>query len=99
MMKPQHTLYVLTNNRGKIIAAGSLPEGDANGDGIHVRITPLKGQSLVAVSANQELGPLESEEDFRRLVATFHLPKGKKVLARKRPVSARKKPRKASRPK
>ncbi|MBK8380224.1 MAG: hypothetical protein IPL14_20585 [Nitrospira sp.] len=50
---------------------------------MHIRIEPMKGQSLKEVAIPADLARLEGVEFFRRLQCDFHLPRGKKELLRK----------------
>jgi hypothetical protein len=96
-MRPSEMLQVLTDAKGRIIAAGVLTSGRTHETEVQIRITPLEGQSLREVPFPDELGKLEASEDFRRLAADFYLPRGKKELTRRRagrePKKRRSRPR------
>ncbi|MGA7981563.1 MAG: hypothetical protein WCA32_15250 [Chromatiaceae bacterium] len=66
-MSANRVLHVLVNKKGKIVAAGYLePQGEGE-ERSDARIIPMKGQRLIEVFFSEELGTLESEEDFARL--------------------------------
>ncbi len=83
-MKPSQTLQVLVDKKGRII--GALNASAVHEGHVQLRMTPLAGQSVAEVPLPRELEKLEGEEDFRRLIAEFHLPRGEKQLALKRPA-------------
>lgn len=60
-----------------------IPGKDHKGKPVHIRIEPMKGQSLKEVAIPADLARLEGVEFFRRLQCDFHLPRGKKELLRK----------------
>jgi hypothetical protein len=77
-------MHVLTNKKGAIVGGGMLAPGkDHKGKPVHIRIEPMKGQSLKEVAIPVDLARLEGAEFFRRLQCDFHLPRGKKELVRK----------------
>ena len=76
-------MFVLTNARGAIIGAGHFDPIRSDDGPVDVQIRPGKGQRVVEMPAEQ-VGRLSSEEDFRRLIAEYHLPRGQAKLARKR---------------
>ena len=83
-MKAKRTMHVLTDKKGAIVGGGILAPGkDHKGKPVHIRIEPMKGQSLKEVAIPAELARLEGVEFFRRLYGNFHLPRGKKELMRK----------------
>ena len=83
-MKAKRTMHVLTDKKGANVGGGMLTPGkDHNGKPVHIRIEPLKGQSLREVAVPADLARLEGAELFRRLHCDFHLPRGKKELVRK----------------
>ena len=83
-MKAKRTMHVLTNKKGAIVGGGLLAPGkDHKGKPVHIRIEPMKGQSLKEVAIPAENARLEGAEFFRRLHCDFHLPRGKKELVRK----------------
>lgn len=83
-MKAKRTLHVLTDKKGAIVGGGILTSGkDRKGKGVHVQIAPMKGQTLSEVAMPTEIQRLEGAEFFLRLQRDFHLPRGKKELARK----------------
>jgi hypothetical protein len=77
-------MHVLTNKKGAIVGGGLLAPGkDHKGKPVHIRMEPMKGQSLKEVAIPADLARLEGAEFFRRLQCDFHLPRGKKELVRK----------------
>ena len=83
-MKAKRTMHVLTDKKGAILGGGVLTPGkDHKGKPVHIRIEPMKGQSLKEVAIPADLARLEGVEFFRRLQCDFHLPRGKKELLRK----------------
>ena len=83
-MKVKRTMHVLTDKKGAIVGGGVLSPGrDHKGKPVHIRIEPMKGQSLKEVAIPADLARLEGVEFFRRLQCDFHLPRGKKELLRK----------------
>ena len=83
-MKAKRTMHVLTDKKGAIVGGGLLTPGkDHKGKPVHIRIEPMKGQSLKEVAIPADLARLEGVEFFRRLQCDFHLPRGKKELVRK----------------
>ncbi len=83
-MKTKRTMHVLTNTKGAIVGGGLLTPGkDHKGKPVHIRIEPMKGQSLKEVTIPTELARLKGADFFRRLMGEFHLPRGKKELVRK----------------
>ena len=95
-MPTKQILHVLANRAGKIIGAAILDDESEKTDGVRVTVIPSEGQRLVKVSLTAELGKLESAQDFERLSAEFHLPRGRAELSRKRARVSRKKRRRAS---
>ena len=93
-MNESRTLQVLTNEKGRIIGAGFVGTGTTDATEVQLRIAPLKGQSLLEVPIPKELKKLETEEDFRRFTAEFHVVRGKKTLTLKHTGKGRKKERK-----
>ncbi len=85
-MKAKRTMHVLTDKNGAIVGGGVLTPGkDHKGKPVHLQIEPMKGQSLKEVAIPADLARLKGAEFFRRLMCDFHLPRGKKELARKGP--------------
>lgn len=83
-MKTKRTIHVLTDKKGMILGGGILASAkDRKGKGVHIQISPMKGQTLSEVPMPPEIQRLENVEVFRRLHADFHLPRGKKELVRK----------------
>ena len=83
-MNTQRTMHVLTDKKGAIVGGGLLASGkDHKGKPVHIRIEPMKGQSLKEVAIPATLARLKGAELFRRLMCDFHLPRGKKELVRK----------------
>ena len=83
-MKAKRTMHVLTDKKGAILGGGVLTPGkDHKGKPVHIRIEPMKGQSLKEVAIPADFARLEGVEFFRRLQCDFHLPRGKKELLRK----------------
>ena len=83
-MRAKRTMHVLTDKKGAIVGGGVLiPGNDHKGKPVHIRIEPMKGQSLKEVAIPADLARLEGVEFFRRLQCDFHLPRGKKELLRK----------------
>jgi hypothetical protein len=83
-VKVKRTMHVLTDKKGAIVGGGVLiPGKDHKGKPVHIRIEPMKGQSLKEVAIPADLARLEGVEFFRRLQCDFHLPRGKKELLRK----------------
>ncbi len=90
-MPAKPTIHVLTDKKGAIVGGGILTSAkDREGKGVHVRIVPMKGQTLSEVPLPPELQRLESADVFRRLHSDFLLPRGKKELVQK-PVKRQKK--------
>ena len=83
-MKVKRTMHVLTDKKGAFVGGGVLiPGKDHKGKPGHIRIEPMKVQSLKEVAIPADLARLEGVEFFRRLQCDFHLPRGKKELLRK----------------
>jgi hypothetical protein len=82
-MDTPRTLQVLTNARGRILGAGFTTPAPSGDDEVQVSVTPLKGQSLAEVPLPRGF-TLETDDDFRALVATYRMEKGKKALSKKR---------------
>ena len=83
-MKTKRTIHVLTDKKGAILGGGILTSAkDRKGKAVHVQITPLKGQTVTEVPMPIEAQQMADAEAFLRLQADFHLPRGKKELARK----------------
>ncbi|HET9963513.1 MAG TPA: hypothetical protein VFQ34_14320 [Nitrospiraceae bacterium] len=83
-MQAKRTIHVLTDKKGSIVGGGILASGkDRKGKAVHVRITPLKGQSLTEVAMPADIARLKGLDLFQRLQRDFHLPRGKKELVRK----------------
>ncbi|MGC3975694.1 MAG: hypothetical protein QM771_15130 [Nitrospira sp.] len=83
-MKATQTMHVLTNNKGAIVGGGLLTPGkDHKGKPVHIRMEPMKGQSLREVAIPAELARLKGADFFSRLIGEFHLPRGKQELVRK----------------
>lgn len=83
-MNTPRTMHVLTNKKGMIVGGGMLAPGkDHKGKLVHIRVEPLKGQSLTEVAIPADLARVTGVEFFRRLQCDFHLPRGKKELVRK----------------
>jgi hypothetical protein len=82
-MNDTRKTIVITDARGAIVGAGHFDPIRADDGEVAVRVRPGKGQRLLEVAAD-DIGPLASEADFRRLVAEYHLPRGKTALVRRR---------------
>ena len=83
-MKATRTIHVLTDKKGAILGGGILTAAkDRDGNGVHIQIAPMKGQTISEVPMPFEIQRLEGAEVFRRLHADYHLPRGKKELVRK----------------
>lgn len=83
-MKAKRTMHVLTNKKGAIVGGGLLTPGkDHKGKPVHFQIEPMKGQLLKEVAVPAELARLKGADFFSRLMCEYHLPRGKKELARK----------------
>ena len=95
-MKSNQTLHVLTNKDGKIVGAALLDSASEQSTKVRVQISPGKGQTLHQVAMTPELGQIESAEDFRRLRAEFHVPRGRTELVHRGIQKVRKKQGRAS---
>ena len=83
-MKAKRTMHVLTDKKGAIVGGGLLTPGkDHKGKPVHIRIEPMKGQSLKEVAIPAYLARMGGVEFLLRLQCYFHLPRGKKELVRK----------------
>ena len=90
-MATNRRVQVVTNQRGTIVAVLRLaPEGalskaeGSDKNDVQVRLTPMAGQFVTDVLLPEEIGLLETAEDFQRLVAEFDLPPKSTELRRKR---------------
>ena len=89
-MKPHQLVQVVTNRKGTIVAVLRLPvdesrsQTEVSRERVEVRLTPLPGQVVTEVRLPDEVGALDTAEDFRRLVAEFDLPRKATALRRKR---------------
>lgn len=83
-MKAKRTIHVLTDKKGAILGGGILTSAkDRKGKGVHVQITPMKGQTMTEVPMPPEIQRLKGADLFCRLQSEFHLPRGKQELVRK----------------
>jgi hypothetical protein len=89
-VKAKRTIHVLTDKKGALVGGGILTSAkDRKGKGVHVQISPMKGQTISEVSMPSEIQRLEGREMFCRLRTEYHLPRGEKELVRR--VGRRKK--------
>jgi len=62
-VKAKRTMHVLTDKKGAIVGGGLLTPGkDHKGKPVHIRIEPMKGQSLKEVAIPADLARLEGVE-------------------------------------
>ena len=89
-MAKNQRVQVVTNQRGAILAVLRLPdEAPSSQEGsakqhAEVRVTPMPGQFVADAMLPDEIGALETIEDFKRLVAEFELPRNATALRRKK---------------
>jgi hypothetical protein len=79
-VKSEQTMQIVTDRRGRIVGAMLQPAEEGE---VSLRMVPLKGQSWYEVRVPREAGALREAADFQRLAAQFHVPRGRKELARK----------------
>ena len=90
-VKTNQFVQVVTSRSGTILGVlrqpreGSPSQAEAFGkEHVQVRLTPLPGQVVTDVQLPDEIGALETAEDFQRLVAEFNLPRNAKELRRRK---------------
>ncbi len=83
-MKAKQTIHILTDKKGAIMGGGILASTkDRKGKGVHVQMTPMKGQTMTEVPLPDDFQRLKGAELFCRLQMEYRLPRGKKELVRK----------------